>query len=183
MTTCPALTDDESFLVYMCGIELDRQIRSTLHANRELRRCLRHHDQDGALFYLDALLRSTAAISRFLWPVRSKYASRGMLLTRLFKVSKRSSLATRGVRNDFEHFDEKIQDWLDSGNTVVADANIGRAGPLLGGRVANLRHLDPSTMIASYLDETVRITALVSAARRLRRNMRGVTFMLDEHLR
>ena len=178
----PQLDDDESFLVYMCGIELDRQIGSTLFANRKLRRCLRVGDRDGALFYLDALLRSTAAISRFFWPSGKKYRARGELLRRHFRVGNTSSLAARGVRNAFEHFDEEIQDWLSAGNQVVADANIGPVRFVAGGRIRPLRHLDPSTMTAHYLDRSIGLTALVSAVRRLRRNMRGVTFMLDSHL-
>lgn len=175
----PTLADsDEEFLVYMMGIELNRLCRNLGRANREMRRALRRGDHQAAWFYLDALLRAAASISRIFWPPNSKYAGRAKLLGRLFHVGRRSPFALRDVRNSFEHFDERIEDWLASGETLVDDANIGPTRP----GIRHLRHFDPATGEASYLDRSVHTDRLVAAAARLRRRMRGVTFMLDQHL-
>lgn len=184
MVDYPVLNDDDSFLVYMMGIELDRQRRHLLRANRQLRTALRRRDAQTTLFYLDALLRCSAAISRILWPTRSKYEARGRLLRRLFHVGKRSPFADRVVRNAFEHFDERVEDWLASGQTIVVDSNIGTRSSFVGQKtLPHLRHLDPDSMVASFLDDAVRIDPLVRAARSLRAKMLGVTFMLDSHLK
>lgn len=182
MVSYPVLSDVDSFLVYMMGIELDRQGRHLLHANRELRKALRRGDSLGALFYLDALLRCAAAISRILWPSRAKYKPRGRLLRRLFRVAGRSPFAHRAVRNAFEHFDERLEDWL-AGETLVVDSSIGPKNSFIGqSTLRHLRHLEPISMEASFLDESLRIDPLVRAARGLRPKMRGITFMLDAHL-
>jgi len=183
MVTYPNLSNDESFLVYIMGIELDRQRRHLLRANRHLRRALRQGDAESALFYLDAFLRCAAAISRTLWPSKPKYKPRGRGLRKLFHVGDRSPFAQREVRNAFEHFDEKVDDWLASGETLVIDSNIGPKSAFVGQHtLRHLRHLDPTAMSVSYLDESIRIDPLVRAARSLRRKMTGVTYMLDQHV-
>ncbi len=183
MVTYPNLSNDESFLVYIMGIELDRQRRHLLRANRHMRRALRQGDHEAALFYLDALVRCAGAISRILWPSVAKYKPRGRRLRKLFRVGKRSPFVQREVRNAFEHFDEKVEKWLGSGETVVIDSNIGSKSAFVGQHtLRHLRHLDPTAMTVSFLDESVRIDPLVRAAHSLRRKMTGVTYMLDEHL-
>ena len=129
----PTLADsDEEFLVYMMGIELNRLCRNLGRANREMRRALRRGDHQAAWFSLDALLRAAASISRIFWPPNSKYAGRAKLLGRLFHVGRRSPFALRDVRNSFEHFDERIEDWLASGRHLLMTLTSARRAPAFG---------------------------------------------------
>ena len=44
---------------------------------------------------------------------RQRCEDRGRLLRRLLKVTKRSPVLSRKLRDDYEHFEERIQDWAD----------------------------------------------------------------------
>lgn len=62
----------------------------------------------------DALTHS-AAVSRFFWPSRKSdplTAYRGEKLRTIYDVDETSALFNRDLRNELEHFDEKLDDWL-----------------------------------------------------------------------
>ena len=64
----------------------------------------------------DALTHS-AAVSRFFWPPRGagRYATeRGEQLRSSYGIDESSALFDRNLRNELEHFDEKLDDWLQS---------------------------------------------------------------------
>lgn len=186
----PELDRDELFLVYLFGIELDRRCRQLTHASQLMKRAVRRADAQEAFFYLESLLGSAAAISRIFWPpgwnqsTTTTYASRARLLRKNFRMTSRSVFYARGVRNAFEHFDERLDDFLAAGETVVVDANIGPPGSIVGKGIRLLRNLDQTTWTASYLDETANLPRLVNAANTFRREkLVGVTPMLDTHMR
>ena len=91
-------------------------------------------DAEAARLLHDALTHS-AAVARFFWPTRKA----GMLgeyrankLRLLYKVDESSALFNRDLRNELEHFDEKIDKWFASGpvgpvvaSPVFADHSIG----------------------------------------------------------
>jgi len=62
---------------------------------------------------LQNLVSQCAALSRYFWPVRAAHAWRGKQLREVFGVSDESPLRSRDLRNDFEHFDEQLDLYLD----------------------------------------------------------------------
>jgi len=65
---------------------------------------------DDPIWYtIQNLLVCTANISKILWPQNND--ERGLELRKLLKIDDKSPLASRKLRNHFEHFDERLKDW------------------------------------------------------------------------
>lgn len=56
-----------------------------------------------------------AALSRYLWPVRKEHEKRGQMLRAFIGVTDESPLKARELRNEMEHFDEKLDHYLVNG--------------------------------------------------------------------
>lgn len=88
--------------------------------------------------YLHDALSHSAAISRFFWPPKSAGrigAYRGARLREIYGIADTSPLLNRELRNELEHFDEKIDAWFMSGpvgpvvaSPVIADHSIADEG-------------------------------------------------------
>lgn len=82
-----------------------------------------------------------------------------------------SPLEKRRVRNSFEHFDERLDQFLDESRSrgrIVADQNIGPIANMIitnTGPPRYLRHIDPSTGTVLVLEESQEIGELVTAIR------------------
>jgi hypothetical protein len=57
------------------------------------------------------------ALSRYFWPVRKGHEWRGAQLRSAFGISDDSPLRSRDLRNSIEHFDERLDLFLDGGVT------------------------------------------------------------------
>lgn len=216
----PDLDQDESFFVYIHGIDLARRSRDVVRAWTELQDAVRTGDDDLAWYHVASLLSAAGAISRTLWPSRSGpspnrarrgpgtiahlpswleslldtlrgrmetsrkgapwYRTRGRTLRTRFHVKDTSAFSDRSLRNAFEHFDEKLDDFLRDGNAIVIDSNVGPKAAIPALPV--LRHLDPTTWVVSFLDQSLNLEQLAKAAAGLPQKMRGVSFMLDAEL-
>jgi hypothetical protein len=71
-------------------------------------------DDDGFLNQLQNIVLHGAALSRFFWPVRKGYEARGEHLRAAFDVTDASPLKNRDLRNALEHFDERLDVYLQS---------------------------------------------------------------------
>jgi hypothetical protein len=76
---------------------------------------LRDADPEAVLNELQNIIVQGAAVSRYFWPVRNKYAARGETLRLMYKVTDESPLRSRELRNAIEHFDERLDDYLAEG--------------------------------------------------------------------
>jgi hypothetical protein len=56
-----------------------------------------------------------AAISRHFWPSRPEHEWRGTDLRRRLAIREESALKSRSLRNELEHFDEKLDKYLEGG--------------------------------------------------------------------
>jgi len=65
-----------------------------------------------ALNHLQNILLQSGALSRYFWPSRSAHNSRGIQLRKALQVSDDSPLKSRTVRDHIEHFDEKLDTYL-----------------------------------------------------------------------
>ncbi len=69
---------------------------------------------------IQSILGAAGNVSKILWPVK-KYSARGARLRKLLNVNQDNFLADRQFRNDFEHYDERIEEWFEirSGGVYV----------------------------------------------------------------
>jgi hypothetical protein len=80
-------------------------------------------DPEPTLNHLQNILAMGAALSRYFWPVRAGHENRGKILRRSFNVTDSSPLKSRDVRNEIEHFDEKLDIYLSKGVVGVIVAH------------------------------------------------------------
>ena len=72
-------------------------------------------DSQLVLNALQNVIIQGAALSRYFWPVDKKYKTRGVELRKQYSVIESSPLKSRELRNSIEHFDEKLDDYLQGG--------------------------------------------------------------------
>lgn len=65
-------------------------------------------DPESVLNEIQNILVQGAAVSRYFWPVREKYAARGAELRDTYGIQDDSPLRSRDLRNAIEHFDERL---------------------------------------------------------------------------
>lgn len=64
---------------------------------------------------LQNVVLNAAALSRYFWPVRKNHHWRGEQLREVFQINEESALHSRDLRNEIEHFDEKLDTYLEGG--------------------------------------------------------------------
>lgn len=71
--------------------------------------------EDALLNQLQNLVLHGAALSRFFWPVRKGHEARGEQLRTALAVTDASPQRSRDLRNALEHFDERLDAYLQAG--------------------------------------------------------------------
>ncbi|MFT2815648.1 hypothetical protein [Leifsonia sp. A12D58] len=133
---------------------------------------------------VQALLGAAALISKLLWPQPPSRNANGDSLTsdeetqRAFTIARARRLReltaikglpileSRKVRNGLEHFDERLDKFFLSGQSIVADRNIGPKDRLviIGDAPAmHLRLIDNERLTASVLGDEVSLQGLMNA--------------------
>ena len=72
-------------------------------------------EMDEILNNLQNIVVNGAALSRFLWPPRKEHSWRGDQIRKALEVSDSSPLRSRDLRNDIEHIDETLDEYLENG--------------------------------------------------------------------
>lgn len=72
-------------------------------------------DASAMLGELQNIILQAAALSRYFWPVRQGHETRGSQLRTALDVADDNPLKNRDLRNEIEHFDEKLDAYLSDG--------------------------------------------------------------------
>jgi hypothetical protein len=84
-------------------------------------------DSDALLNSLQNVVIHGAALSRYFWPARTGHERRAEFLKDTLQITEESPLKSRDLRNQIEHFDEKLDDYVSSGIVGnVFPAYVGR---------------------------------------------------------
>ena len=149
--------------------EVEFQCEFALHAFDEFDRTLERADHTFAVRIftsIHAMLSAAAAISRLLFS--DVNPERAGALRNALGVPEESILRSRGMRNHFEHFDERLDKWLPRTadgsviDMVASTERIDGAGPRYTLRMFNI-----TTFEVTFTDETVALRPLVEAIRSL----------------
>lgn len=76
-------------------------------------------DTHDVLDQLQNIVVQGASLSRYFWPVRKGHEKRAEQLRESFNISKQSPLFSRDLRNEIEHFDERLDKYLLKGAVGV----------------------------------------------------------------
>jgi hypothetical protein len=157
--------------------EVARQCRHALVAADDLERALNQGDKGRAWYALHALMASSANISKLLWPATdtqrgnraghkySPIANLGEKLRNRLAVKDDSPLQSRELRNHFEHFSERLEEWaVDPATKVFTDDMIGPPNMLTGVAPRDrLRWYNPQDRTAYFRDEAYPLESLIGA--------------------
>lgn len=104
-----------------------------------LQTCLMKKGYNNRIFCnIQAFLVAVANISKILSP-NKKYESRGEKLRKMLQIPINSPVLNRNFRNDFEHYDERIESWASSSKRkIISDMNISC------GSFSAIPNLDPT---------------------------------------
>ena len=94
--------------------EITNQCKFALMAYEDLRQALNSNDALRIWYFIHAFLTATGNISKLLWPGNRKYRKRGAKLRESLSVGDNSPLKKREFRNYLEHFDEHLEDWVET---------------------------------------------------------------------
>jgi hypothetical protein len=151
------------------------QCEYTLIAISNLDYCLTHQTNDNKpiFYHIQSLLTACGNVSKLLWGSSAGVArdERAMLRASL-GVSDQSILLGRNMRNNFEHFDERIDKWWKgSVHHTFVDMNLGPFNLYARDKDETLvfRGFDPSYKTLMFWGEKVQLQSIISEIERLHR--------------
>ena len=155
--------------------EVVRQSRFALMANQQLNEAIGRGDTARAWFDLQNLLIAIAQVSRLLFPAkreRNRLPERGKELRESLAVSDDSPLseaALSDLRNDFEHFDERVEQWVtESPRRNFVDGFMGSRGAIVGIDTNDfMRSFDPQTARAEFWHHSLNLNRVLAAVEEL----------------
>ena len=95
----------------------------------------------------------------------------------LLDVDDSNPLSDRNFRNHFEHYDERIEDWLASKNSAIyVDSNIGPPTAIMRRFPENVhRGYDYSTQTLTFRGESMSLESILRALDEIRQKCRSIT--------
>lgn len=130
---------------------------------------------------IQGILSASANISKILWPVSKKRKARGIRLRELLCIDKNHFLADRSIRNSFEHYDERIEDWFEKNDTATyCDLALEAKAPgLLMPPTFSHRYYDQYTHELKFRDQKINLRELLSELALLKEKCRYFVLILD----
>jgi hypothetical protein len=117
---------------------------------------------------LQTILVSAANLSKLFWGSSGKRAAERKPLRDSFGITDRSPLKDPDMRNDFEHFDERIwKHFVDEDNNVYSGRNIEPLGILEIPGTSHFGLYDPKTGKVTFWDREASIPEIVEEAKRI----------------
>ena len=170
---------NQAFAKHVFLGEIENQSRFAARAAERLVTCEDHFDPIEIWGAIQSILIAAGNVSKILWPPRKKSAPRGAMLRELLDVDDSNPLSERNFRNHFEHYDERIEDWLASKNSAIyVDSNIGPPTGFLRQFPENLhRGYDPSTQILTFRGESMSLESILRALDEIRQKCRSITHL------
>jgi hypothetical protein len=144
-------------------------LRERQKARREEEGQAQREVTDRQWLALQTIVISAANLSKLLWGSRSEAKAERAPLRASLEVGDDSCLSSRNLRNDFEHFDERIERWFASSEKRdFFGRSIGeRAKFLYDGDDPWFGHYDPTTGTLSFWDNAADIVAIHDEANRI----------------
>jgi hypothetical protein len=118
---------------------------------------------------VESLLNAAGNIARVLWGQRGEQAGQRAPIRRYFDVDDSSPLKKVAMRNNFQHFDERIERWWnESSSRTFIDKVSGHGIEIQTGDPLNaFRALDFASMEIIFWGQRFSLLALVAEAERL----------------
>lgn len=145
------------------------QCRFARFAFQNIRSGANSLDAENVFFYVDAFLSHANNISRLLWPERETSKARGDRLRAELNISDDSPLRLREIQEQLDHFDERVEDWLEPmENRNSMDMNLMPQGTMADYTPDKFnRSLDPNTFQYSLRGSSCELRRVLDEISRL----------------
>jgi hypothetical protein len=119
---------------------------------------------------IQSILVAAANVSKILWPVRESSALRGTHLRELLNVPDESPLFDRTIRNHFEHYDERVEEWFrNRGSAAYRDLSIDPTEPNPWSVTPFFhRKYNPVNQELYFRDDSISLAAVLGALAEIR---------------
>ena len=125
---------------------------------------------------LDEFTDHAARAATIFWPVKDKYQERGTELRALVGLADDNPLRNKLLRNRLQHFDERLDDWLDKPQNEAhpGDLCIDCKVIFNGKRIYGVREFDTQDMTFVFQGERFPIAPVEAAVRSLIEKIEGL---------
>jgi hypothetical protein len=132
---------------------------------------------------LQSILIASSNVSKILWPSRKKSKERGKKLRSMLAIENGNLLEKRGLRNHFEHYDERIDDWFKTNqSTVYIDSKIEPFEPGISSfKQFAHREYNPLTKVLIFRGEKFDIGGLLVELEKLAEKCGQYVLSYSEH--
>jgi hypothetical protein len=122
---------------------------------------------------IQSILVATANVSKILWPAKKESKARGKQLRDDLGVSDDNLLSDRTIRNHFEHYDERIEEWVESGKSgSYMDSRIDPFPTQLSREQFCHRSYNPTNKMLSFRGESIDLAAVLAELAKIREKCR-----------
>ena len=154
--------------------EIVKQTKIAKRAAERLQATIDHFDELEVWCSIQSILVAAGNVSKILWPSRKSSKARGEKLRALLVVDMGNLLSDRKLRNHFEHYDERIEDWFEKNRSAVyMDSKID---PFESNWISNTTNIhrayNPLTQTLTFRGESVDLGKLLNALEEIRHKCR-----------
>jgi hypothetical protein len=161
----------DAFVLEIFQHEVEFQAKVIVACAYEIEISLIDRGTDRSWRTLQNLLVSAANISKLLWGSRGGREAERAELRQSLGVGDDSPMKDTDLRNDFEHFDERVErHYAATDQRIYLGRNIGPPGfvniqGMLPG--SRFQHFDPATGMVTFWEHSVSVREIVQEAQRL----------------
>jgi hypothetical protein len=155
--------------------ELIQQCQYAIDAVDQMNECLKNKNPGEFFREAGDFLQHSSAVSRILWPpgntnrIKKKRAKhRGTYLKATLTIADGHTLQTRSLRDHFEHFDERLDEWAETSIHKNIVDNMISPRSAIGNVVKDdeiMRMYDPAKKEIVFRGETFNVQALVDGVK------------------
>jgi hypothetical protein len=160
----------DALVLSVFQFEVAFQCKTILTAATRLDGALAKSDTDEIWTQLQIILLASANLSKMFWGSGGKRRALRKDLRDSVQIDDKSPLRDTNLRNDFEHFDERLEDWYSSStHKNFVGRNIGPPGSfnVPTDPKRRFQHFDPSSGLVSFWGHSVPIRDLIAEANRI----------------
>lgn len=165
------LTDPDHLWIFQRQVAF--QLRAVLFGAEDVNAALRSMDSNREAgferlwFAIQNMLTAAANVSKACWGQSGRLSEARKPLRDSLGISDESPLLPTSMRNHFEHYDERLDEWQEeSTDHNYGDMNIAMQANFVG-EIDSFRELDPGAMVVSFWGDKYDLGALVAEAERL----------------
>lgn len=157
------------FLLEVFEDQVKFQCRVALAAATDLQTALTNRDITRAFIAVQNLLNAAANLGKAFWGQGGKFAKERKPLRDALQVGDDSALKTVTMRNNYEHYDERLDYWwTNSPNRNHIDFSLAPPGTIQSPSDLDFfRELDPSTGELRFWGEQFDLKAVIAEIQRL----------------